>query len=298
MPALAALPLLNYSTRKKIKSRQPVGAHGGTLSLSLRGQATSKVPTELTTSPTAVEVCAPLAQAVMFPSLPERLVVAHSGLDNQEDAYAREQFRMIRTRLVELMRVRPIRSIMVTSATQGEGKTWVSANLAFSMSTLQNLRVLLVDADLRGAGLGNLLRMNSRVGLSDYLVNGKSLSSVRVQLGTNLAVVPTAHLEEGSAELLSGKRMRDFLEEALQDHDLVILDAPPVLALADAQVLAAMVDAAILVVRAGSSPYDLVRSAIDLLKPKTVGVVVNGVDRLPVRNYYYYGSRGTSGKAQ
>ncbi len=298
MPALAALPLLNYSTRKKIKSRQPVGAHGGTLSLSLRGQATSKVPTELTTSPTAVEVCAPLAQAVMFPSLPERLVVAHSGLDNQEDAYAREQFRMIRTRLVELMRVRPIRSIMVTSATQGEGKTWVSANLAFSMSTLQNLRVLLVDADLRGAGLGNLLRMNSRVGLSDYLVNGKSLSSVRVQLGTNLAVVPTAHLEEGSAELLSGKRMRDFLEEALQDHDLVILDAPPVLALADAQVLAAMVDAAILVVRAGSSPYDLVRSAIDLLKPKTVGVVVNGVDRLPERNYYYYGSRGTSGKAQ
>jgi len=298
MPALAALPLLNYSTRKKIKSRQPVGARGGTLSLSLRGQATSKVPTELTTSPTAVEVCAPLAQAVMFPSLPERLVVAHSGLDNQEDAYAREQFRMIRTRLVELMRVRPIRSIMVTSATQGEGKTWVSANLAFSMSTLQNLRVLLVDADLRGAGLGNLLRMNSRVGLSDYLVNGKSLSSVRVQLGTNLAVVPTAHLEEGSAELLSGKRMRDFLEEALQDHDLVILDAPPVLALADAQVLAAMVDAAILVVRAGSSPYDLVRSAIDLLKPKTVGVVVNGVDRLPVRNYYYYGSRGTSGKAQ
>jgi len=298
MPALAALPLLNYSTRKKIKSRQPVGARGGTLSLSLRGQATSKVPTELTTSTTAVEVCAPLAQAVIFPSLPERLVVAHSGLDNQEDAYAREQFRMIRTRLVELMRVRPIRSIMVTSATQGEGKTWVSANLAFSMSTLQNLRVLLVDADLRGAGLGNLLRMNSRVGLSDYLVNGKSLSSVRVQLGTNLAVVPTAHLEEGSAELLSGKRMRDFLEEALQDHDLVILDAPPVLALADAQVLAAMVDAAILVVRAGSSPYDLVRSAIDLLKPKTVGVVVNGVDRLPVRNYYYYGSRGTSGKAQ
>jgi capsular exopolysaccharide synthesis family protein len=187
---------------------------------------------------------------------------------------------------------------MVTSAMQGEGKTWVSANLAFSMSSLQNLRVLLVDADLRGAALGNLLKMNSRAGLSDYLVNGKNLSSVRVQIGTNLAVVPTARLEEGSAELLSGKRMRDFLEEAQRDHDLVILDAPPVLAVADAQVLAAMVDAAILVVRAGSSPYDLVRSAIDLLKPKTVGVVVNGVDRLPVRNYYHYGSRATSSKAQ
>jgi capsular exopolysaccharide synthesis family protein len=196
------------------------------------------------------------------------------------------------------MRVRPIRSIMVTSAMQGEGKTWVSANLAFSMSTLQNLRVLLVDADLRRAGLGNLFRMTSRVGLSDYLVNGKNLSNIRVQLGANLAMIPTTRIEEGSAELLSGKRMRDFLDEALREHDLVILDAPPVLSLADAQVLAPMVDASILVVRAGSSPHELVRGAIDLLKPNIVGVVVNGVDRLPGKHYYYYGSRGTNGKAQ
>jgi Mrp family chromosome partitioning ATPase len=59
-----------------------------------------------------------------------------------------------------------------------------------------------------------------------------------------------------------------------------------------------MVDAAILVVRAGGSPYNMVRSAIDLLRPKTVGVVVNGVDRLRVKNYYNYGSRQTGTKAQ
>jgi len=91
--------------------------------------------------------------------------------------------------------------------------------------------------------------------------------------------------------------MRDFLDEALREHDLVVLDAPPVLSVADSQVLAALVDAAIVVVRAGSSPYDLVRNAIDLLKPKTVGVVVNGVDRLPFKNCYYYGARAANGKA-
>lgn len=290
MPALASLPLLNRSTLKKTRARRPVGASGGMLSLHLEGEARAKAPTSLKAMPTPGEGPAPLAPSVMWPSVPERLVVGKDRLDYQDDAYTKEQFRMIRTRLVELMRVRPIRSVMVTSAMQGEGKTWVSANLASSMSSLQNLRVLLVDADLRGAGLGRLLGMKPRVGLSNYLLNGKNLKDVRVRLGSNLSVVPTVPLPEGSAELLSGKRMGDFLEEALREHDLVVLDAPPVLALADAQVLTAMVDAAIMVVRAGNSPYDMVRNAIDLLKPKTVGVVVNGVARLPVKNYYY-GSR-------
>lgn len=300
MPALASLPLLNHSTVEKTRARRLAGASGGTMGLNLKGEAEAIVPSVLAEMPAAVEGYAPLVQSVEWPSVPERLVVAHNRLDDQgdqDDAYAQEQFRMIRTRLVELMRVRPIRSVMVTSAMQGEGKTWVSANLAFSMSSLQNLRVLLVDADLRGAGLSKLLGMNPRVGLSDYLVSRRKLKRVRVRLGTNLSVVPTVPLQEGSAELLSGKRMGDFLEEALREHDLLVLDAPPVLALADAGVLTALVDAVIMVIRAGSSPYDLVRSAIDLLKPKTVGVVVNGVARLPVKSYYY-GSRQKSKGAQ
>jgi polysaccharide chain length determinant protein (PEP-CTERM system associated) len=286
-PALATLPLLNHSTFKKTRAHRLAGARGETITLNLAGDARASVPSIPTADSIAAEGYAPLVESAMWASVPERLVVAHRQLGDQDDAYTKEQFRMIRTRLVELMRVRPIRTVMVTSAIQGEGKTWVSANLAFSISSLENLRVLLVDADLRGGGLGSFLGMNPRVGLSNYLLNGKNLNDVRFRHATNLSVVPTVPSRENSAEILSSKRMGDFLEEALREHDLVVLDAPPILAVADAQVLTSMVDAAILVVRAGSSPYDLVRGALELLKPKTVGVVVNGVTRLPVKNYYY-----------
>jgi capsular exopolysaccharide synthesis family protein len=291
MPALASLPLLNRPATKRARSQGRAGASEGTMGLNLKGEDKAKSPTVLTPVPAAMEGYAAIVPRAKWFSTPGGFEVADPPFDDQNDGYAKEQFRMIRTRLVELMRVRPIRTIMVTSATQGEGKTWVSANLALSMSCLPNLRVLLVDADLRGAGLGKFLGLNPRAGLSDYLTNGRNLNAVRIRLGTNLSVVPTLHYQEGSAELLSDKRLSDFLEEALREHDLVVLDAPPVLALADAQVLSALVDAAIMVVRAGNSPHELVRNAIDLLKPKTVGVVVNGVARLPVRNYYYYGSR-------
>ncbi len=204
-----------------------------------------------------------------------------------DNAFAMEQLKIVRTRLRELMRVRTMRTLMVTSSVQGEGKTMVAANLAFSMSQLEGLKVLLVDADLRKASLAPFLNMKPQLGLSTYLMNGKCLSDVRLQLNENLAVVPTENLGENATELLNGRRMRDFLHEALRDYDLIIVDAPPVVPIADAQVLTSMVDGALLVVRAGTCPFDLACSAVELLQPKIVGVILNGVARLPNSGYYY-----------
>ena len=204
-----------------------------------------------------------------------------------DNAFAMEQLKIVRTRLRELMRVRTMRTLMVTSAVQGEGKTMVAANLAFSMSQLEGLKVLLVDADLRKANLARLLNMKPQLGLSTYLMNGKGLADVRLQLSDNLAVVPTLTLEENATEILNGRRMRDFLHEALRDYDLIVVDAPPVVPIADAQVLTSMVDGALLVVRAGTCPFDLACSAVELLQPKIVGVILNGVARLPNSGYYY-----------
>ena len=209
-----------------------------------------------------------------------------------DNAFAMEQLKIVRTRLRELMRVRTMRTLMVTSSVQGEGKTMVATNLAFSMSQLEGLKVLLVDADLRKANLAPYLNIKPQFGLSTYLMNGKGLSDVRLQLNENLAVVPTLTLEN-AAELLNGRRMRDFLHEALRDYDLVIVDAPPVVPIADAQVLTSMVDGALLVVRAGICPFDLACSAVELLQPKVVGVILNGVARMPNSSYYY----GYYGKA-
>jgi polysaccharide chain length determinant protein (PEP-CTERM system associated) len=228
--------------------------------------------------------------------LPEALSALWQGSRTDAGAFAVEQLRIVRTRLRELMRVRTMRTLMVTSAVQGEGKTLVSANLAFAMSQLEGLKVLLVDADLRKASLGTFLNLKPKTGLSTYLMNGKGLSDVRVQIKDNLAVVPTLSLWENTTELLNGRRMEDFLHEALRDYDLVIVDAPPMIPVADAQVLISMVDGALLVVRAGACPFDLACSAAELLQPKLVGVILNGVSRLPHRRYYY-GYYGYYGRA-
>jgi protein-tyrosine kinase len=287
LPALASFPLLNHRPAKNGKSLLLPGAPGAATATGATREPKGKGPLVLTLGPIRNNDFTPSGPVAQTQQVPRLLVAAHSQLDDEYGAYAKEQFRMIRTRLIELMRVRPIRSVMVTSTVPGEGKTWVATNLAYSMSCLPQLRVLLVDADLRGAGLGRLLRLNPKIGLSDYLVNGTNLNSVRCQLQPNLAFVPTRQWEDDSAKLLSGQRMHEFLEESFRDHDLVVLDAPPVLALADAQVLTALVDAVILVVRAGWSPYDLARNAIDLLKPKIVGLVVNGVKGIPTKGYHY-----------
>jgi polysaccharide chain length determinant protein (PEP-CTERM system associated) len=287
LPALASVPFLERSTveksnRRRLKGKRP-------LSVDLKSEPRAPEPEVTAAEPIRAGERLPVVQVLKLEPVPERLVVARNQADDEDedDAFAREQFRIIRTRLVEVMRVRPIRSVMVTSAVEGEGKTLIAANLAFSMSHLRDSRVLLVDADLRRASLGSFLRMDPPAGLSTFLLNGKNLSDVRWEVSPHLSVVPTRRLQENSAELFNGKRMKDFLDQALQEYDLMVMDAPPILTVADAQVLTSMVDAAILVVRVGSCPHDLARSAAELLQPKVIGMVVNGVTRLPGKRYYY-----------
>ena len=232
----------------------------------------------------------PAPRTFTLSSAPAKLVALQhpsASKDGEDTAFAKEQFRVLRTRLLELMRVRRIRTVMVTSCIEAEGKTLVATNLAFTMSNVRNLRVLLVDADLRKGSVGEFLKMDSRLGLSTYLLNGKGLGDVAWRVNPHLDVVPTRCVREHLVEVLNRSRMTDFLQQAAKDHDLVVIDAPPILPVADAQVLASMVDAVILVVRAGLCPYELASTAVELLQPKIIGTVLNGVTRFPHNRYYY-----------
>ena len=309
VPLLASLPMINRGEEK----RRVLQLKGQTQVITVEPSEPSgadipgPVPSRITVDPSASGLSRLAARddrsQTPLPDLgvgssrpqPEGLKELWYRGGSGDNAFAMEQLKIVRTRLRELMRVRTMRTLMVTSSVQGEGKTMVAANLAFSMSQLEGLKVLLVDADLRKANLAPFLNMKPQLGLSTYLMNGKGLTDVRLQLNENLAVVPTLTLEENATELLTGRRMRDFLHEALRDYDLIIVDAPPVVPIADAQVLTSMVDGALLVVRAGTCPFDLACSAVELLQPKIVGVILNGVARLPNSSYYYgyYGkSRG------
>lgn len=198
-----------------------------------------------------------------------------------------EQFRLLRTRILEAARERNLRHVLVTSSVMGEGKTLVSANLALSLSQLEDKRVLLVDADLRRPSLHTLFGQVVRCGLSDCLGDEQGWAETVLRLHPRLDYLPCRPAAERSAELLNQRRMKDLLAEFASAYDLVVVDSAPLSPIADTQILSRLVDGAVLVVRAGKAPYPLARQSAALLEPKLLGVVLNGVERPAQRNYGY-----------
>lgn len=222
---------------------------------------------------------------------PEEVFALPSGSFRPVNIGALEQMRILRTRVLELMRLRGMRSLLVTSAIEGEGKTLVATNLAFAISQVEAQQVLLVDGDLRKAGLASMLKVDVQRGLGSYLRNGCTLKNVCWRMSPSLGIVPTLPEGYDATELVNLARMKDFMREALNEYQLVVIDAPPILPIADTQVLASLVDGVLLVVGADHSPFELVREAAELVRPKIIGIVLNRAEKPSNRHYQYgYGS--------
>jgi Mrp family chromosome partitioning ATPase len=140
--------------------------------------------------------------------------------------------------------------------------------------------------------------MSTDRGLNSYLLKKHGFDEVCWELTPSLDVVPTLEVDENSAELLHSQKMVDFLRTAAERYDVILLDGPPLFPIVDAQVLAPLVDGAILVVRANKTPYDLSRQAADMLKSKFIGTVLNGADHASKSGGYggYYGRYGSKEK--
>jgi capsular exopolysaccharide synthesis family protein len=217
-----------------------------------------------------------------------------------QNVAAMEQCRVIRSRLRDMMRTKRLKTIMFTSAAPSEGKTLTACNLAFAFSQLENTRVLLVDADMRKPSVAAFLGMNVRRGLGTYLTKNDAFEDVSWRISAKFDVVPTQELVEDAAELLHGARMQQFLAHAAAEYNVVLIDAPPLFPIVDAQVLSGIVDGAILVVRAGTTQFEMAAQASEVLKSKLLGSVLNRVDKLPHNSYYGsygYGSYGKLPKA-
>lgn len=208
---------------------------------------------------------------------------------------AMEQCRVLRTRVWEVVRARKVKTLLITSAIPEEGKTVLSVNLAFALSQLEGVRVLLVDADLRKPSVANFLKMGPVRGLDAYLQDGAPFEEVSWKINSNLDIVPTSSLTDDSAELLHGSRMQSFLKEASQNYDIVMIDAAPLIPVADTQVLAPLLDGAILAVRAHATPAELVKQSADMLGSKLLGTILNGAKR-PAQSRYYTGYLNKSTK--
>ena len=202
-----------------------------------------------------------------------------------------EQYRHLAAVLHHAQKASGVRSVMVTSALPSEGKTLTATNLALTLSQSYQRRVLLIDADLRRPRMREMFALPSTVGLTDSLTTPRSDRLPVQQITPTLWVLTSGGAVPDPMSLLVSPAMRQLLEEARDSFDWVVVDTPPIAILPDANLLAAMIDTALLVVSAQSTPYPMVQRAASAIDTKRIlGVVLNraATATLP-GNYGYYG---------
>ena len=203
-----------------------------------------------------------------------------------------EQLRTLRSRLYQLRGKGTLKVIVVSSAMPGEGKSFLSANLAHSFALQNDQRALVIDADLRRAGgLTSLLEAPSAPGLSDYLLGEQSADRV-IHTGSlkNLYLIPCGKRLDKPGELVGEAKFRTLIEQLRPALDWIIIDTPPILPVADARMIADLSDGVIFVVNANSTPAHLAkRGTQEFLRNKLLGVVLN---RSAAPSATYYASYG------
>jgi len=207
--------------------------------------------------------------------------------------YMAEQYRRLAATLHHAQLVQGLKTILVTSAHAGDGKSLTATNLALTLSESYRREVLLIDADLRRPSLHEIFDVPNVAGLNEGLkTEGDGRLSV-IKVSGTLTLLPAGRPEPDPMGGLTSTRMRRIVEEASSRFDWVIIDTAPVGLLADANILGAMADGALMVIRAGKTPYAEVTKAIDALgRERVLGVVLNGIDTPPKNEaeYRYYAS--------
>jgi tyrosine-protein kinase Etk/Wzc len=230
-------------------------------------------------------------EGVVRPPYREGVAVAQGR--GSDDPLYRESLLALRARFEHRASNQGIRSVAVTSAVAGEGKTAVTCSLAILLATGGNRPVLLIDADMRKCDASTELGIPSSPGLSDFL-EGRA-DEAEVVRGTHvprLHFVPGGKRIENGAELLSGTRFREFLSRSRDRFGMVVIDTPPILPVADTLALKGQVDTFLFLHRAGKTPYSLLRDSMEEIGAASIiGVVLNGVEPQSDRYYTkYYGS--------
>lgn len=188
-----------------------------------------------------------------------------------------EEYRKLAASLHQAQVDRGLHVLLVASAVPGEGKSLTAANLALTLSMSYSRRTLLIDADLRRPSLHGVFRHPVTTGLSEALDPGTAVSKVSaIQLSPLLALLPAGRPVANPVPLLSSARMSEVVRDAREHFDWIIIDTPPVAGLTDANLLATIADASLLVIHAGRTPHAAVEQAVQALgKPRIFGVVLN-----------------------
>lgn len=199
-----------------------------------------------------------------------------------------EQFRHLAAVLHHAQEQSGIRSVMVTSAVPNEGKTLTATNLALTLSQSYQRRVLLIDADLRRPRMREMFGLPVSDGLLNVLTKPGGGRLPVHQVSPTLSVLTAGRVVADPMSLLVSPAMKQLLDEARDAFDWVVVDTPPIAILPDANLLSAMIDTALLVVSAQSTPYPMVQRAADAIGTgRILGVVLNRAEHAAVPVYHY-----------
>lgn len=201
-----------------------------------------------------------------------------------------EQFRMVRTNLEFSIVDKDLKSFLVTSLAPSAGKSTISSNLAATFAT-QGKKVLLVDTDMRKPTIHKILKLRNNEGLSTLITSKEATIFEYIEKTEfeNMYVLTSGATPPNPAELISSKRMEQLIEEMEQAFDLVIFDTPPVLAVADSQIMAGKVDGTLFVLRKGVDTKEQIQSANERMQSvnaNVLGAIYNRIE--PNDDTYYY----------
>lgn len=225
------------------------------------------------------------------PNLPQNLDSSLVTL-LRPDSIEAEQFRLLKNNILFPEKGTPPRSIMITSASPGEGKSFVASNLAVSIAQNIDEHVLLMDCDLRSPKIHSIFKLPQGPGLSEYLSKAKPLSSLLVKSFINKLTILTAGANpKNPSELLSSEQMRRLIYEVRSRYSdrYVIIDTPPPYITSEANALVRQVEGVIMVIRHGKTRKKDVEDVINIYgKDKIIGVVQNFAEKRTGYGYGYY----------
>jgi len=198
----------------------------------------------------------------------------------QPDSYVAEQFRALRGRIDALAAERPIKTVAVTSAFPGEGKTTASVNLSAVTALSLGRRVLLIDCDLRKPKVHASLGLQPRAGLAEILRGEATVDDAIMKAeGASFDVLPVRSRPSNPSELLGSPEMRSLVKGLCERYDRIILDSPAALGLPDVKVISEFSDGVVIVVRADFTSQQEVDALLEILdRQRILGLVLNGAN--------------------
>jgi protein-tyrosine kinase len=237
----------------------------------------ARVGAAAATAPASLEGLLELVETIPYHPSPEALLV--DPLHPHEAPT--EEFRTLRTRLNHMQSLQPIHTVVVTSPSPGEGKSFSATNLALAEAQLSSNLTLLCDFDLRRPIVHSLLQTDRGPGITDYLQGKVPLHQAMRRVGdTNLYIMPAGEPVINPLELLNLKEVKQTLDRLTSLFNWVILDSPPLLFAADANLLSTLCRGTILVVRIGATTIDSITRAMQsLCQNNVLGIIVNGARR-------------------